>query len=630
MTKRPGLRKKQKKKTRLALTLVIIVLVSLVTGWQLFDMQGVVQRIRNVFSTAVDVPVSDGTVRGTLYDRNYKEMAVSLERVSVYARSRELQSVDAAVSALAPVLDVDAGQLAEKMRGEALRIWLVRNINQEQEDAVRRLELPGIYLHKEYSRYYPLKNVAAHFIGFVQDDIGLAGIEYYYDRLVQKMLAKGDDSGYRGGAGQHLLLTVDLKIQAILEQLVESLAEERPGCMIGAYAMDASTGALVASVQNPSFDPNTYRIYSQEILGNLLVKPMLLPPVFRRILRDSAAIQSQYESRGQVHPWSISSQELSLGGELRLWDRLGLGDEDPPDFRNSVNRLSEAPEYFLVQGEAENDFGTVSDSLSPLGVLSSFSSLINGGRKVEPYAVQTAVDAVSGREFELRSDSTAGAPKEIVHEEVSREISRLMASLSTPNELGGGTIHGEVQASISSSEGYGYLGNELYFTAVPFDHAQLALLVTIQGGNRVTPDKNHLKLSDPGGELAVQLPRIAVLQQVGKSIADIAEPGVGESGNYPIHLDRLREAVRKSLEENLVEDADVGNMPELVGLSLRKSLRLLQDQRCEIRVHGTGRVVAQEPPPGTPLAGVKECVIRLQQQEDVSLETLEEKLSVKQ
>jgi cell division protein FtsI (penicillin-binding protein 3) len=629
MTQRPGLRRKQKKKPRLALTFVIIVVVGLVTGWQLFDLQSVVQRIRNVFSTAADVPLSGGTVRGTLYDRNYKEMAVSLERVSVYARSRELQSIDAAVSALAPALDVDAEQLAEKMRGEALRIWLVRNINQEQEDAVRRLGLPGIYLHKEYSRYYPLKDVAAHFVGFVQDDIGLAGIEYYYDRLVQKMLAKEDSSGYRGGAGQHLLLTIDLKIQTILEQFVGDLAEERQGYTIGAYAMDAGTGALVASVQNPSFDPNTYRVYSQEILGNLLVKPMLLPPVFRKILRDSAAIQNQYESRGQVHPWSISAQELSLGGELRLWDRLALGVDDPPDFHNSGSRAGEAPEYFLVQGQADNDFGTVSDSLSPLGLLSSFSSLINGGKKVEPYAVQTVVDAVSGHELELRSDPAGGEAREVVHDEVSREISRLMAVLSTPNELGGGTIQGKVQASISTSEGFGYLGNEVYFTAVPFEHAQLAVLVTIQGGNRITPGKKHVQFTDPGLKMAEQLPRIAVLQQVGKSIVDIAEPGVGESGNYPIHLERLREAVRKSLEENLADDADVGEMPELVGLSLRKSLRLLQDKQCEIRVHGTGRVVAQEPAPGAPLAGVKECVVRLQQQEEVTLETLEEKLSDK-
>jgi cell division protein FtsI (penicillin-binding protein 3) len=629
MTKRPGLRRKQKKNPRLALTLVIIVLVSLITGWQLFDMQSVVQRIRNVFSTADDVPVSEGIVRGTLYDRNYKEMAVSLERVSVYARSREMQSVDAAVKELAPALDVDAEQLAEKLRGEALRIWLVRNINQEQEDAVRRLELPGIYLHKEYSRYYPLKKVAAHFVGFVQDDIGLAGIEYYYDRLVQKMLAKEDSSGYRGGAGQHLLLTVDLKIQTIFEQFVEDLAIERPGYTIGAYAMDAGTGALIASVQNPSFDPNTYRIYSQDILGSILGKPMLLPAVFRRILRDSAAIQNQYESRGQVHPWSISAQELSLGGELRLWDRLGLGDDDPPDFRNSVSQAGDGPNYFLVQGQTENDFGTVSDSMSPLGLLASFSSLLNGGKKVEPYAVQTVVAATSGHEFELHLDSEIGAAKEVVHEKVSREISRLMASLSTPNELGGGTIHGTVQASISNSEGFGYLGNELFFTAVPFDHAQLAVLITIQGGNRITPGKGQVKLSDPGGELAEQLPRIAVLQQVGKSIVDIAEPGAGENGNYPIHLDRLREAVRNSLGENQVDDADTGKMPDLVGLSLRKSLRLLQSKRCEIRVHGTGRVVAQEPSPGTPFAGVKECVIRLQQQEEVSLETLEEKLSDK-
>ena len=236
-------------------------------------------------------------------------------------------------------------------------------------------------------------------MGFVQDDIGLSGVEYYYDRLVQKMLGQSGSAGFRGSAGQNMLLTIDLKVQNILEKLVEDIAEGRQNVRIGAYAMDAGSGALIASVQNPSFDPNRYRVYSQTLLENLLVRPMLLPPLFRTLLRDSAAIQSQYELRGQVHPWSVSAQQLSLGSELRLWERLGFTAGVPPEFGNHSEQSMKATDYFVVPGQAKEDFGTVPDSLSPLTLLSALSSMTNGGGKVEPYVVQAKGDQAGNIAF---------------------------------------------------------------------------------------------------------------------------------------------------------------------------------------------------------------------------------------
>lgn len=629
MTIGSGLRRQQKKRGGLTVASVILVLIGIAVCLRVFGIDSAVQRFKKIFSPSATQSVYDNHVRGTLYDRNYKELAVSLPRVSVFARSRELQSISAAAETLAPVLDMDVGELLERLRGSELRIWLAKDLSQQQESAVKTLKMRGIYLHKEHSRYYPQKDVAAHLIGYVQDDIGLAGAEYYYDRLVQKMLTQDSSSGFRGGAGQHVLLAIDLKVQAILEKLVKDLSMGRQNVRIGAYAMDAGSGALVASVQFPSFDPNRYRIYSQNILENLLVKPMLLPPVFRRMFRDAAAVQSQYESRGQAHPWSISAAEMSLGGELRLWEKLGLSAEAPQEFGNNETQLELAAEQFVIAGKQGHDYGTVPESISPLNLLTGLSSLINGGKKVEPHIVQAVIDAESDEEYQLKPPAGAAALPEIINDEASVEISRMIAALGERDDLGGATVRGTVQADIRGPDGFGYLSNELYFSAVPIEHAELSLLLTIQGGARQVPGESGVMKADPGRELADVLPRIAVLQEVGKSIAGVAEPAEGDGGNYPVHHDKVRDAVRSSLGKNPEENVDPGNMPDLVGLSLRKSLRLLQDSQCKIRIFGTGRVVSQEPKPGVNLVGVKECIIRMQQQEDVSLEALEEKKSGK-
>lgn len=622
-----GLRKKQKKKRGLAVVLVIFGLIGIVAGWRLLVMGGAVEKLRIYFSADRTHSQSEEIVRGTIYDRTYKEMAVSLPRVSVYARSREMASVKTAAATLAPLLGVDEEGILEKLRGDELRTWIARDINQKQEAAIKAANIEGVYLHTEYSRYYPLKEVAAHLIGFVQDDIGLSGVEYYYDRLVQKMLRQSGSSEFRGSAGQNMLLTVDLKVQNILEKLVEDLAEGRQNVRIGAYAMDAGSGALIASVQSPSFDPNRYRVYPQALLESLLVRPMLLPPLFRILLRDSAAIQSQYELRGQVHPWSVSAQQLSLGSELRLWERLGFSAGVPQEFGNHAEQPVKATDYYVVSGQAQEDFGTVPESLSPLILLSALSAITNGGGKVEPYVVQAVTDPDSDDEFQLHPEPHGRSAIEVLSPEASAEISKMFSVLGTSTKLGGTIVQDEIRVEVGSSEGFSHMSNELYFAAVPIANAELTVLVTIQGGSGQVQKQKGDDLRDPVQELAGVLPRIAVLQEVGKSIIDVAEPEEGKSGNYPVRLDRVREVVRSSLNQDKTELVDPGNMPDLVGLSLRKSLRLLQHATCRILIYGTGRVVSQKPEAGTSLVGVKECVIRMQKQEDVSLEALEEKTS---
>jgi hypothetical protein len=326
-----------------------------------------------------------------------------------------------------------------------------------------------------------------------------------------------------------------------------------------------------------------------------------------------------------VHPWSISANQLSLGSELRLWERLGFAAGVPQEFGNHAEQPLKATDYFVVPGKTRDDFGTVPESLSPLALLSALSAVTNGGGKVEPYVVQAVTDPGSDDEYLLHPEPHGRSNIEVISPEASAEISKLFSVLGTPTNLGGTIIHDGIQVEVGSSKGFSHMSNELYFAAVPVAKAELTILITIQGGSRQVQKHKESSLLDPAKELAGVLPRIAVLQEVGKSIVDVAEPEEGKSGNYPVRLDRVREVVRSSLNQDNAELADPGDMPDLVGLSLRKSLRLLQHATCRILIYGTGRVVSQQPASGTSLVGVKECVIRMQKQEDVSLEALEEK-----
>jgi stage V sporulation protein D (sporulation-specific penicillin-binding protein) len=104
--------------------------------------------------------------RGTIYDRNYKEFAISYERVSVYANIREIEDVNQVIGPLSAILETSESDLYGRMGKGRLRVWLARDISQEQEDEIKNSILQGVHLHREHIRYYPQGESAAHLIGF--------------------------------------------------------------------------------------------------------------------------------------------------------------------------------------------------------------------------------------------------------------------------------------------------------------------------------------------------------------------------------------------------------------------------------------------------------------------------------
>ncbi|WP_163337963.1 PASTA domain-containing protein [Desulfopila sp. IMCC35008] len=622
MAKRTGLRRQDRRRRRTVWLWLGVLVVGAFGCWMYFQSPDSGWNFRRLLEGEQTGLEAKQVRRGSIYDRNYKELAVSLERVSVYVRTREVEGILDVAEKLAPVLETEEEQLLEALQEGKQRIWLMVDISQDQEDTIRELDLPGVYLHKDYSRFYPQKTDAAHLLGFAEDGIGLAGIEFYFDRLLREVLAEGDE--YLGHHGQELLLTLDMKIQSLLEDLVREISKGRPKTAIGAYAMDAGTGSIVAAAQFPSYNPNTYRLYSQDILESLLVRPMVVPETFRLMLRDVAVLKSQYDARGSILPWSISQSGQSLGTELRLWESLGLESSPPEEFVIVTEVLSKGG-YRNILNRSVANLGTVPEMMTPLNLLTGLSVLLNGGQKIQPHVAGSVVDTRTGKEHTIDDYVDNGTGQEVVATDVSKEFSLLFGSLSAKDDLGGGTVYDEVRFVREADKGWELSRNGVYFIALPLPNAEVTMLLTIQdNGGEMQRSKNTQAVS-PGKALASVLPRIAVLQQVGKGLHAVAEPNDGQSGNFPATLDPIRDALRDSMAAEDSAETTVEYMPDLIGFSLRKGLRMLQDKNCRIRVYGTGQIIGQEPKPGTELNETSECVLKLRQ-EDVSLESYEKKI----
>ncbi|MEJ2056439.1 MAG: hypothetical protein P8X39_01205, partial [Desulfofustis sp.] len=185
MGKRSRLRTQNVGRRRLVVLIVLLIVIAVVWSWidsdrtlRFFERAGNLLNLGTVQLTA-----EQELTRGTIYDRNYKEFAISYERVSVYANIREIKDVHQVIGPLSAILETSESDLYGRMGKGRLRVWLARDFSQDQEDEIKALGFQGIHLHREDIRYYPQKESAAHLIGFVERDTGLFGIEQFLNKL---------------------------------------------------------------------------------------------------------------------------------------------------------------------------------------------------------------------------------------------------------------------------------------------------------------------------------------------------------------------------------------------------------------------------------------------------------------
>lgn len=619
------LRTQKNPRRRLAVLFAIFLVCIVAASWYHFDIESLFRQVQEFFHTAQKHLEAGTDTRGTIYDRNFKEIAISLEKVSVCARMREIQNLQETVTKLSAVLRIDEGQIKERLQGDSLKTWVVQNISRQQEEAVRKLDLPGIFLTEEKARFYPQEETAAHLIGFVEADIGLAGIEYYYDTLLSRQTAGREEVVKRLPGFPHLVLTLDLKIQDILEKLVRELASGRTGVRAGAFLMEAGTGAMVASVQYPSFNPNSFREYSDDILTGLFLEPLLLPVSYRRFLHDSANLQTQSEVAGALLPWSVVVGGDSLGSQLRLWDRIGLNEPASPEFVEENSLQAAKREIQQVPAATGEGFDTVPERMSPLQLMTAMAGMLNGGKKVKAHVVAQLVDPISKKEFPLAPADEKDSTPKTVSTETSREIQRLLSSQSKPGILDSVTYAAENLVALGGGGSWELRQNNLLLTVIPAEHPELVLLVVLETPS-IKPVTKVGQDRDLAEAIDAVVERIAVLQQVGMTVSDVVSPGDPRRVNYTPDKGGagMNMANRPS---SPAEEEQVILMPDLHGLSLRKALRQLRGAKVRVHISGTGKIVAQSPKAGHLLTKNSECILTLQKEEDIQLKNMEKKLT---
>jgi cell division protein FtsI (penicillin-binding protein 3) len=208
--------------------------------------------------------------RGRVTDRNGDVLAISTPVKSIWAIPEDARLPPGQVRKLAQLLDMDARELSRRLASEKDFVFVKRQIAPDVADKVKALDLPGIHQQREYRRYYPGGDVAAHIVGFTGvDDKGQEGIELALEamlagkpgsrRVIRDRLGRiveDVESVKPPHDGRDVTLALDSKVQYLAyAALKQALAEHRAKAG-GVVVVDVRTGEILALANLPSYNPN--------------------------------------------------------------------------------------------------------------------------------------------------------------------------------------------------------------------------------------------------------------------------------------------------------------------------------------------------------------------------------------
>ena len=181
--------------------------------------------------------------RGSIYDRTGSTLAVSYTTYNVYVRAREVTSPSKTATLLSQTLDLDFSTVYQKVSNRKVSEVLIKmQVDGETAEIIYNYKLDGVYLAENSDRYYPNGNLLTQVLGFISvDNVGQTGVEAYYNdylkgsdgySYVQSDLQGKEIGGslryyYPASAGSNLTLTIDSKMQLIVEQTLEQIMEEQ-------------------------------------------------------------------------------------------------------------------------------------------------------------------------------------------------------------------------------------------------------------------------------------------------------------------------------------------------------------------------------------------------------------------
>ena len=430
-----------------------------------------------------EIPVSAG--RGNIYDANGELLAGSVAAYSVYARASAVSDAEGGAQLLSAALGLSYDAVLEKLTDKSRsEIVIAKRVEKSAVERIEGADIAGVYYARDDTRFYPHGALACQVLGFTSyDGSGSTGIEQYYNSflagengeiLFETDLVGVDLEGATAAYipatdGMNLTLTLDYRIQAVAEQVMEAVLAEYSAKAARAIVLDVTDFSVLAMVNLPSYDLNDIPRDDLSALNalsrNALVSDVYEPGSTFKIVTAAANIEEYLQGNTAAYApnrvFSSARTRTVDGTTIRCWSDHANGKHSNQTLAEALNNscnpcfvdiaLSLGKETFYdylaafnfgratgldFSGEAigmllpestlrDCDFARIgfgqTIAVTPLQLACASAAAVNGGNYYAPRLVKEISDA-SGAVVERTSPVLLSQP-------VSEEASRMLTAM---------------------------------------------------------------------------------------------------------------------------------------------------------------------------------------------------------
>lgn len=578
--------------------------------------------------------------RGTIFDHNGEELALSVEVDSIYIEPQKVSEPDRVVSTLASALSLSKSSIQSKIKSKKNFLWLKRQVTERESEKIRASGLAGIGFIKEHQRFYPNSEIGAQVIGFTGiDPKGLEGLELAYDSVIlgqggylvveRDALGRGMGSGDKvvEGAqdGADLYLTLDKNIQYIAEKELAAGVAAVGAKGGSAVVIDPRTGKILAMANYPAYNPNaisSFRPFQWRnraicdtyepgstlkvfVMAAALNEGLVTPETVIDCEKGSYAVGGKvihdHHAYGQITAAEVIKVSSNIGAAKlgkalernRLYRYLtdfGFGSATGIDLPGeSSGLLRDSSSWFEIDLAAIS-FGQ-GMTVTPLQLARGVAAIANDGMLISMPIVERVVNE-RGETVEERQPETS---KQVVAPEVARQVRSMMAM--AVGDGGTGTLAavpgfvvagktGTAQKVDPVTGGYSVDKRVASFVGmVPAEQPKLVVLVMVdEPSSKVY---GGLVAAPVFSKIATQTLRYLKIAPTLPGTVDPLPPLPAE------------EALAQPVQA-VIEPVEAGSivMPDCIGMSYRQVLQTMAEKGLNIKLRGSGRVVEQSPLPG--------------------------------
>lgn len=517
----------------LFILILFIIIIFKVFYIQVFEYKKLNNLADNLWSRKLPIEAN----RGRILDRNGVVLADNLTTTSLVLVPSQIKDKDNTSLKLSEILNVSKEEMAKHVNKDTSieRVHPIgRRLDKDTSDKINNLNLEGVYLVKEAKRNYPYNDFLSHVLGYVGiDNQGLSGIELEFDKYLKGTNgsikyysdAKGNklnlDTKYiEPVSGMDISLTIDYNIQKSLERELDNVVKmfNPDNCL--ALVVDPNNGEVLAMSSRPSFDPNNYKDYSEEVLSrNLPIWASFEPGSTFKISTFASALEENLIDMDKDHFYDPG---FTMIGKTRIncWKPSGHGDETYLEvLQNSCNpgfvklglmlgkeRLfNYLDKYGFMEksgidlnGESKGimfPLNKVGDlelvttafgqgvSVTPIQQVMATSSIVNGGNLYKPFVVKSINDPITNS---IVYENKSILKRKTISNDTSLKMRRALESVVA---LGGGKkayidgyrIGGKTGTAQKQENGKYLVGNYImsFMAVVPSNNPQAVLYIAI-------------------------------------------------------------------------------------------------------------------------------------------------------